>query len=128
MQMPNKGEKGFTLIELLIVIAILGVLAAIVIPNVGRFIGSGETEAQKTELSTVQAAVQSMMVSNSLSSLSAYSYASTSGNATSDMTAFPGTNDAIQLYGGTGGSYLASNTTAYSYYVDASGSVYQVTD
>ena len=33
------GQKGFTLIELLVVIGILGVIAAVVVPNVGKFIG-----------------------------------------------------------------------------------------
>ncbi len=53
MRLPKRGEKGFTLIELLIVVAILGVLAAVVIPNVGRFIGRGEQEAKDTELSNM---------------------------------------------------------------------------
>jgi len=69
MRIPRRREKGFTLIELLIVVAILGVLAAVVIPNVGRFIGRGEEEAWQTELSNLQTAVVAMMVDNQLSTL-----------------------------------------------------------
>ena len=49
--------------------AILGVLAAMVIPNVGRFIGRGEVEAAETELSNIQSAVTAMMVDNLISTL-----------------------------------------------------------
>ena len=84
MRIPKRGEKGFTLIELLIVVAILGVLAAVVIPNVGRFIGAGEEEAAETEFSNVQTAVVAMMVDNQLSTLP-----NPVGIATDDMTAFP---------------------------------------
>ncbi len=69
MRLPKRGEKGFTLIELLIVVAILGVLAAVVIPNVGRFIGRGETEAAETEFSNIQSAVVAMMTDNGLQTL-----------------------------------------------------------
>ena len=90
MRMPKRGEKGFTLIELLIVVAILGVLAAVVIPNVGRFIGRGETEAADTELTNLQTAVIAMMTDNNLSELPS-GFVDDSGPlpATDNMSKFP---------------------------------------
>ena len=63
------GERGFTLIELLIVVAILGILAAVVVPNLGRLLGGGETTAQNSEFESVKTGVISMMVDNSLATL-----------------------------------------------------------
>jgi prepilin-type N-terminal cleavage/methylation domain-containing protein len=87
--MIKRREKGFTLIELLIVVAILGVLAGVVIPNVGRFIGRGKTESAATELSNIQSAVTAMMVDNEMSTLP--NPVSAQANGTKDMSAFPDT-------------------------------------
>ncbi len=153
MKLPKRGEKGFTLIELLIVVAILGVLAAVVIPNVGRFIGRGEEEAWETELSNVQTGVVSMMVDNGLSTLP--TPRSGSANATNNMSQFPDTTAATNKgtdpdgdnYGAGDGmgfilyqhditgdgantslvNYTATQFTKGTYSVDASGTVTQVT-
>jgi prepilin-type N-terminal cleavage/methylation domain-containing protein len=102
--MPKRGQKGFTLIELLIVVAILGVLAAVVIPNVGRFMGAGEEEAAETELANVQTAVVSMMVDNELNVLP-----NPVGTATNDMTAFPDSTSAA------GGADKQTDPEGYNY-------------
>ena len=67
----HQGNKGFTLIELLIVIAILGVLAAVIVPNVTGFIGRGEEEAARAEMVTVQTAMDMAMVDEVLSPVKA---------------------------------------------------------
>ena len=34
-----KGQGGFTLIEMIVVVGIIAVLAAVIVPNIGKFIG-----------------------------------------------------------------------------------------
>jgi prepilin-type N-terminal cleavage/methylation domain-containing protein len=67
----HRGQKGFTLMELLIVVAILGVLAAVVIPRFTGLIGRGADEAAATELEVVQTAMVAAMTAAPVSAVTA---------------------------------------------------------
>jgi len=90
------GQKGFTLIELLVVIGILGAIAAIVVPNVGKFIGEGKTESYETELHNVQTSVMAMLIDSATGQLDA-AVGPTSDMSTVLATTLGGTPGDLQL-------------------------------
>ena len=53
----KRAAKGFTLIELMIVVAIIGILAAIAIPKFADLITKSKESAVKGSLGTVRSAV-----------------------------------------------------------------------
>jgi type IV pilus assembly protein PilA len=68
----HRGEKGFTLIELVVVVAILGILAAVLIPNITKFLGVGQKAAAEGELNTVQMAVYAAMAESGVAAVDVF--------------------------------------------------------
>ncbi|MAG29526.1 MAG: prepilin-type cleavage/methylation domain-containing protein [Deltaproteobacteria bacterium] len=57
----RKSKKGFTLIELMIVVAIIGILAAIAIPNFMRFQLKSKSSEGKVNIAAIRTAQESYL-------------------------------------------------------------------
>ena len=109
-----RQEGGFTLIELLVVIGIIVALAAITIPLVTRFTGSGKEGAIAAETETVQTAMSAMMADLNLTTVDPNTGLTVGVQA---FTAKPSATDDLS-------DYLKKASTTYFYCWTATGDVY----
>ncbi|MEG0086796.1 MAG: prepilin-type N-terminal cleavage/methylation domain-containing protein [Niameybacter sp.] len=67
MQQASKNQKGFSLVELIIVIAILGIIAAIALPNITGVVDNARRNADLTNAKSIaNAAVMAKAKDDSL--------------------------------------------------------------
>jgi general secretion pathway protein G len=54
----RRRDAGFTLVELLVVLAIIGLVAALVAPRVLRYLGSARVDTTKAQLQNISSALE----------------------------------------------------------------------
>ena len=55
---PSRADAGFTLLEMLVVLAIISLLAAIMAPQVLKYLGSSRAQTAKVQIQNVASAVE----------------------------------------------------------------------
>ena len=75
MQIKRNRTQGFTLVEIMIVVAIIGLLAAIAIPNFVRARTTSQKNACINNLRQLDGAVQQYALENNLASTAVYTLA-----------------------------------------------------
>ncbi len=78
----KRFSGGFTLVEILVVLALIGVLAMVVVPNLGGLVGRGSEQAYNSDRSAIQAAVDSYYTDPTTRVDGARQYPTKSGSGT----------------------------------------------
>ena len=109
--MMKKDNKGFTLIELMIVVAIIGILAAIAIPNFKNYQLKAKGSESKVNLGAIRTSEESYLAENDVfKACAAHPFAITAG--TSRKVAWTGNADFNAI------GFAPAGDVYYTYVVD----------
>jgi type IV pilus assembly protein PilA len=117
----KKSEKGFTLIELMIVIAIIGILAAIAIPQFSAYKARGYIATAKSDAKNAYTAIQAYLGDNPGISAPGDTITTTGGGIYKSAKASQG-NSVVVASGGQI-TVEASSMLTGTYVMDSNGTV-----
>ena len=102
-------QKGFTLIELMIVVAIIGILAAVAIPAYQNYIAKSQVSRVMGELGALKTAVEACVLDGKTTAQCTSSWGATSSNLLGTQATLTINNDGSGTIVGTFGGNAAAD-------------------
>ncbi|HTL12509.1 MAG TPA: prepilin-type N-terminal cleavage/methylation domain-containing protein [Bdellovibrionota bacterium] len=124
----NSDRSGFTLVELMIVVAIIGILAAIAIPNYQSYQAKARQTEAKIQLAALYTAEQAFSTENSTYTLclAEIGYRASDSNAANQQKQYYSVGWKQGTQAGTCGPNSSAATSCYAYAFDGTGAAANV--